>query len=132
MSFEDRKKLQETHPFLKYRGPPGTHDTDNLLNVITKLKEGSKEELKIPIFDKSLHNGQGDRSGYLTIPDASEIDFCIFEGWFNGIMPLNKPSYSSELAEFSDKNLEKYQNWDFLDTFVVIKPDDFKHSYAWR
>ena len=132
LTYEERKKLQEIHPFLKFRGPPGTHDIDRLFNVIQKLKEGGEEEVKIPIFDKSLHNGQGDRSGYLSVPSPSDIDFCIFEGWFNGIMPLNKSSYNSELAKFSDENLKKYQNWDFLDNFVVIKPDDFKHSYTWR
>ncbi len=38
--------------------------------------------IEVPIFDKSLHNGNGDRVGF----EKWEFmpDFVIFEGWFIG------------------------------------------------
>lgn len=44
------------------RGLPGSHDLQMLLNVINEYKKG--KDLILPVYDKSLLNGRGDRSGY--------------------------------------------------------------------
>lgn len=54
--------------------------------MINDIKEGNS--VKIPVFDKSMHNGQGDRSHYKEIPSSKDYDYCIFEGWFNGLPAL--------------------------------------------
>lgn len=93
LPLKDRLELQAKNPVLKYRGPPGTHDSKMIRKVLQDIKEGNKTE--IPIFDKSLSNGQGDRAGYKTILDPSSYDFCIFEGWFNGLIALDETKTSS-------------------------------------
>ena len=120
------------------RGPPGTHDKEYLDEVVRNIKEG--KPIKIPVFDKSLHGGQGDRSQYKQVDDTETYDFCIFEGWFNGLqaLPDEKMADASvgfahkDLAKFSNDNLRQYGEWEFLDKLFVLKPLDFKYSFKWR
>ena len=88
LTFEERCKLQEQHPFLKYRGPPGTHDVEMIREVFASLRAGTGT--RIPIFDKSLHGGQGDRTGFKEYESTADVDLVVFEGWFNGFVPFEE------------------------------------------
>lgn len=134
LTYKERQELAIKHPFLKFRGPPGTVDVKLMRDCLTKIKAGTEECVELPLFDKSLHSGQGDRTGYKSV-NIKEIDFIILEGWFTGFLPLqnmNDEKSLSELAIFSDENLQGYEDWSFIDRLIVLRPQDFKYSYLWR
>lgn len=54
-TYQDRLSLSHSHPFLQWRGPPGTHDIDILQTILSDFKEG--RQITLPRFDKSLHQG---------------------------------------------------------------------------
>jgi D-glycerate 3-kinase len=84
LPLSDRLVLQQKHSFLKYRGPPGTHDIGLLEEILSALTSSGTETVQVPVFDKSLHDGQGDRSSTPKIVQKP-MRYCIFEGWFNGL-----------------------------------------------
>ena len=128
----ERLKLKEAYPFLEFRGPPGTHDIDLMNDVLDRIKNG--EEVRIPVFDKSLNGGMGDRTGFIEVPESRSYDYCIFEGWFNGLRSLPKSQLEgkSELSHFSNESLSLYGDWSVLDRLFIIRPEDFGYSYTWR
>jgi D-glycerate 3-kinase len=69
---------------------------------------------------------------------SNDVEFCIFEGWFVGLNGLhltaedNAKLLQDPLSKFSQENLEAWNNFDFLDSLVVIKPQDFNYSIEWR
>jgi D-glycerate 3-kinase len=84
---------QPSNPLWQGRGLPGTHDVELGVKVLTALKNGA-QELEIPRFDKSLHDGQGDRlpmdgSGIM-INQPPPIDVVILEGWCVGFCPITQ------------------------------------------
>lgn len=81
--------LAETDdPLLYGRGLPGTHDVRLGLAILSQLKAISEdEEVTIPIFDKSLHDGWGDRAAN-GIGVHGPLDVVIFEGWCIGFSPI--------------------------------------------
>ncbi|KAF9517561.1 hypothetical protein BS47DRAFT_1339420 [Hydnum rufescens UP504] len=75
---------------LNGRGEPGTHDLpliSHVLQGLVRINDGDAQPVIVPRFDKSLHDGQGDR-----VPIGSTIngpvDIVIFEGWCMGFHPL--------------------------------------------
>ena len=75
------------------RGIPGSHSLE-LLNqsLDTFLQTGV---LNYPVFDKSLRDGKGDRSGWCSV--NSKV--LILEGWFVGCQPI---SNLMEIDHFSE------------------------------
>lgn len=47
--------------------------------------------VSLPVFDKSLFNGEGDRAERLTVDVEGPLDIFILEGWSMGFEPL--PEY---------------------------------------
>ena len=146
----ERQKLREKYknnPFYQIsRGLPGTHRIDFLLNTLKLIKAGKNFE--IPVFDKSLHNAQGDVLKK-TIKVKERQDFIFFEGWCVGI------SYTSaqELKKICEKNkiglnkidpslkhskvildfVKKYEPlWKFIDLMVMMKPSSVELHKKWR
>ncbi|KAG8920996.1 THO complex subunit 2 [Tulasnella sp. 417] len=93
------------NPLLNGRGHPGTHDLELGRDILERLKQSNvpspetKDAIILPVFDKSLNNGEGDR-----LPEDSGIKveggahLVIIEGWCLGFYPL------------SDQELEKRYN----------------------
>lgn len=136
LTFKQRRSLRAEKPFIKYRGPPGTHDVEMALDIISKFKNKEKS-IEIPIFEKTLYEGRGDRNGFETVEDSNQTDIVIFEGWFVGLSHIRREDFperlkSDSLARFSNKHLKKWKNWDFLDTLIALKPQDFQYSIEWR
>jgi D-glycerate 3-kinase len=51
-----------TNQLLQYRGNPGTHDMNLLMDFVRKCKTSDQNSvIPVPQYDKSLHNGRGDR-----------------------------------------------------------------------
>ncbi|PZO42710.1 MAG: glycerate kinase [Pseudanabaena frigida] len=139
----NRQKLRERRPYLIWRGPPSTHDINLGIQVLQQLRDrpDSPQPIAIPRFDKSLHNGSGDR----TEPEISYgADIVLFEGWFVGMHPLPisafrnfiPPILSEEDREFAlECNAYLYDYlpmWDYLDSLIVLVPEDYNYSLQWR
>jgi len=143
-TYADRQKLRDRRPELIWRGPPSTHDIDLGIEVLQQLRDRpstNPQPIVIPRFDKSLHNGAGDR----TAPEISNgADIVLFEGWFVGMRPLPisafrnfiPPILSESDRDFAlecNANLYDYLPlWDYLDSLIVLVPEDYQYSLQWR
>ncbi|KAJ3186512.1 hypothetical protein HDU85_007332 [Gaertneriomyces sp. JEL0708] len=115
LTYEEQLALSERfkeNPLLDGRGLPGTHDlclaVQTFNNIFAKHKEAlasstrgnaHHEELLLPQYDKSLHNGRGDRLP----PDQwlrakVPVHVIVLEGWCLGFQPLPEQA----LAELHD------------------------------
>lgn len=86
------------------RGHAGTHDIELGVRLLRQLhdanspspgagdtEETKTQEIKIPKFDKSAHDGYGDRAPESEWPLISTpIDIVILEGWCFGFYPLEE------------------------------------------
>ena len=142
LTYQERQALRQEDPRLIWRGPPGTHNIDDGMRVIDLcLSQDDQVEIALPRFDKSLHNGAGDR---LEPEVAAKPDILLFEGWFVGVRPINKsifdnppePIITEEDKQFARKCNERLQAyvplWDKLDRLVVLLPEDYRLSQQWR
>ena len=100
---------------LKGRGQPGTHDIPLLEDTLVKLShintplvvspslspaspsdEPRFSSVQLPIFDKSLHSGMGDRVPPSEAGSASTlsgpVDIVVLEGWCMGFYPIPSES----------------------------------------
>ena len=150
-TYAERQKLRDRRPDLIWRGPPSTHDIDlclQTLQSLQKLKSPSDrpnfEPIKstnIPRFDKSLHNGAGDRIAPVICQSA---DIILFEGWFVGMHPLPisafrnaiPPILSERDRDFAlecNANLHNYLPiWQTLDSLIVLVPESYHYCLQWR
>ena len=140
------------------RGQPGTHDEELAQKFFNELKAYTAGSgLKIPSFDKSRFNGEGDRAPDSEWPSVlQKPDVVIFEGWCVGFQPVsqafieeryslakagkltvNTPANHEipHLLEVNE-NLKRYcdafmgpQHFDF---FIHIDTDDLHNVYTWR
>jgi len=137
----DRQQLYQNDPRLIWRGPPGTHEVDLGLAVLDQLRQPSGQAIAIPRFDKSLHNGSGDRIA----PElVSNIDIVLFEGWFVGARPIDPMRFETApapivtagdrtFARDMNTNLHTYLPlWERLDRLMVLYPVDYRYSKQWR
>ena len=142
----DRLKLQQLDPRLVWRGPPGTHDVELGLKTLNAIKNASPNgQISLPQFDKSLHDGQGDRLPPIHQPAPSIL---LFEGWFVGISPLDDALFADtrinlptpidtpadrQFARDMNQQLQPYQPlWEMLDSLAVLLLEDYRLSYDGR
>lgn len=139
-TYSDRLILIQHDPRLIWRGPPGTHDINLGLNVLNQIRQ-LQNPVIVPRFDKSAHNGAGDR----TMPEVVEnIDIVLFEGWFVGVRPIAEnifdhappPIITDEDRKFAremNRQLTDYLPlWEQLDSLIVLYPIDYRCSLEWR
>ena len=129
----------KNNPWNVSRGFPGSHSIDLMKEKLNKWKNDG--HLNVPIFDKSLRNGLGDRSDWRN----DKPDLLIIEGWFLGVKPISINSYSNEiitptltLDESSyrsviQSNLQLYQDiWNQTDQIWHLKPIKFEYMNLWK
>ncbi len=141
-TYSDRLILKQQDPRLIWRGPPGTHDLDLGINVLDALRQTNSDAIiHLPRFDKSAHNGAGDRG----TPEAiSGADIVLFEGWFVGVRPIDPVAFDTApppIITDSDRQFgcdmnAKLQNylplWEKLDRLILLYPLDYRWSLQWR
>jgi D-glycerate 3-kinase len=138
-TYADRQQLQIQDPRLDRRGPPGTHDINLGIQVLTALKQG-QAPVEIPRFDKSAEQGAGDRTTPETIAGA---DIILLEGWLVGVRPINPIIFDTapiiitaadrDFARDMNDRLKAYEPlWDLLDRLIVLYVPDYRLSLAWR
>ena len=127
------------NPWQVSRGFPGTHSV-NLMEE--KLLDWKKTGiLNVPVYDKSLRSGLGDRAKW----KIETPDLVILEGWFLGIKPYSKNDRSINYMDsclskkeinFRKKiqiNLYSYLKvWNLLEKIWHIKPQSFEYMKDWK
>ena len=100
----EREKISKlSHPLMKTRGVPGTHNVKEILNVIEKFKK-KKYPMKIPKFDKLKD---------IKLKEniiQNKCDILILEGWCCG-SPAIKKSYLYKNINNLEKNYDKFFVW---------------------
>lgn len=141
-TYGERQQLQLEDPRLKWRGPPGTHDVDLGIQILDQVRANeTSTQIQIPRFDKSAFGGQGDRSGFESVPTA---DIVLFEGWFVGAQPISSDLFEQAPApidtpadrKFAMEMNQRLQDylplWDRLDRLMVMNLADYQLSKQWR
>ena len=129
----------KNNPWNVSRGFPGSHSVNLMYEKLLGWKLNG--ELNVPVFDKSLRNGLGDRSHWR----SDNPDLLILEGWFLGIEPLSfdindQPTELSNLSPNESlyrskiqKNLLKYLDvWSLTDNIWQLKPLKFEYMNIWK
>ena len=147
------------NPLIQHRGQPSTHDLPLALSVLSDLCQGNT--VKIPSYDKSACQGQGDRSpeeGWKVGNEDGKpsIAVVILEGWCVGFRALavdevkrkweiavadrNAGHYDGRLGwnrledvEFINNALMDYDEiTDRLDALIHLDAEDERFVYSWR
>jgi len=137
LTHEEQRALAARHagnPYLCYRGYPGTHDVALGSRVITSLKTlGPGAETLVPAYDKSAHDGRGDRaprSAWRRV--VGSLDVLIVEGWLLGFTPVDADALEPALRA-PNAMLAAYAAWnDALDGFVRLDVASLETVVAWR
>ena len=129
LKINDMKKFlsESENNLYKFRGFPGTHDIDLLYNTILNLINEKKTYL--PVFDKTIENGFGDRVKYNEFNEKYNI--IVFEGWMIGYEPLIN-NEDKEYDYFND-NLKKYKKiQDLVTIWICLETDNLENIIDWR
>jgi D-glycerate 3-kinase len=136
---EEMKLAIKNNPWNVSRGFPGSHSVKLMYEKLLHWKIYG--ELNVPVFDKSLRNGLGDRSHWR----SEKPDLLVLEGWFLGIEPspfdvndqnINSENFVSQESSYRSKiqnNLKDYADvWSLLDTIWHLKPLKFEYMNTWK
>ncbi|KAI5919848.1 P-loop containing nucleoside triphosphate hydrolase protein [Camillea tinctor] len=151
----DQEALARAHPdnqLIQVRGEPGTHDIPLLRAFFASLLTGRPAQ--VPSYDKSLHNGRGDRappSTWTAVNGAGQpqVQVVIFEGWCVGFRAVSSaevlarrdegPSrtlrrHAPEHLLFVNEALRAYDGaaTDLFDAFIHVDAEDLGWVYDWR
>ena len=131
------------NPWNVPRGYPGSHSIE-LLNQSLNTFLGTGV-LKSPTFDKSLRNGNGDRSGWCEL--KSKV--LILEGWFVGCQPISNlkqidcfsqdkfnlclSPIEKEFRSSIQESLILYSKiWNKFDKIWHLKSSQFNNTILWK
>ena len=136
---DEMKLAIKNNPWNVSRGFPGSHSVKLMHEKLLNWKING--ELNVPVFDKSLRNGLGDRSHWR----LDNPDLLIIEGWFLGIKPfnidvndqfINSAELSSDESSYRliiQNNLKEYLDvWSLIDNIWHLKPLKFKYMNNWK
>ena len=142
-TYAERQYLQQQDSRLIWRGPPGTHDVELGKQLLDQFRQPNlSHPVLVPRFDKSAHQGIGDR----TFPELVEaVDIVLFEGWFVGVRPLDSRVFEgttpAPILTLSDRLFARDLNnklrdylplWSCLDRLMILYPVDYRLSKQWR
>ena len=136
---DEMKLAIKNNPWNVSRGFPGSHSVKLMHEKLLNWKING--QLNVPIFDKSLRNGLGDRSHWR----SDNPDLLIIEGWFLGIESHNSDynyqdknllGLSPEELSYRyiiKNNLNKYLDvWRLVDNIWHLKPLKFEYMNLWK
>ncbi|KIW06367.1 uncharacterized protein PV09_02825 [Verruconis gallopava] len=89
-----------SNALLRTRGQPGSHDEKLIEEFFFSMKRHDRD-IRIPAFDKSRFNGEGDRvprEQWDVIQAVPPVDVLIFEGWCVGFSSLPEETVRSKWA----------------------------------
>lgn len=142
ITHKELNELRAKDPRFIRRGV--THDIPLALQNLKDLKNMKKGmEVKIPIYDKGILNGDGDRVGFKTIGKRPDIIF--YDGWMlgakraedesvfeSGLPALDTPEHI-QFAKDINKKLDEYMPlWNLIDFMNVLYVPNYQVSLKWR
>jgi len=135
----EMKLAIQNNPWNVSRGFPGSHSVKLMHEKLLNWKKNG--ELNVPVFDKSLRNGLGDRSQWR----LDNPDLLILEGWFLGIKPYSidindRPINTTDLSLHESSYVLKIQNnlkeyldiWTLIDNIWHLKPLKIEYMNIWK
>ena len=141
---EKRNKLaNDIHPLLATRGVPGTHDVNNLKQILTQLK-AQESGFSIPKFNKATDEPFPEEQ-WTSIKEP--VDIILLEGWCWGVEPqseeqLKLPINELELHHDVSGEWRNYVNQQLKDAYVplyktmdfwlALQAPSFDCVYKWR
>jgi D-glycerate 3-kinase len=131
-------KRNQGNRILETRGNAGSHDVRLGTQTLKTLKDTNvTTEIALPRYDKSAHQGKGDRADPSTWPTVQgPVDVVLFEGWMLGFTPVRDRDAAAVDPDLRVVNrfLKEYKNaWDrFVDSWLVIKVANPEYSHKWR
>jgi D-glycerate 3-kinase len=135
---------KSTHPLLRTRGVPGTHDINTMLNFFKKIKVKKFKSLKLPKFNKAVDDRCKQSLWYKI---QSKPDVVILEGWCVGarsqnFRQLKKTINSLERTHDQTFKWRQYVNYQLktkykklfnqLDCLLFLKVKNFSLLRRWR
>ncbi len=135
---EAQQRLAAAHPgnpYLEYRGDPGTHDVDLGASTLAALGAvGADGHVRVPVYDKSLCAGRGDRTPPSEWRDVrGPLDIVFVEGWMLGFTPVQESTIDDSDLVAPNRALADYDRWiRQLDVFVVMRAIDPSFVLRWR
>ena len=136
---EEMQLAIKDNPWDVARGFPGSHSVKLMYEKLYTWKLDGK--LNVPVFEKSLRNGLGDRSHWR----SDSPDLLIIEGWFLGVKPITAniddpkiftlplSMHESSYILNIQKNLKEYlEIWNLIDDLWHIKPLKFEYLNLWK
>jgi len=154
------KALAEAHPrnrLLRGRGLPGTHDMELGRQILHALKmingvDGRPGQVALPIFDKSLFDGEGDRAVEAQVIQGP-VDVVVLEGWCVGFYPARQDvielRWRQPVVGLDEFDMEAFVSledvlavnellrpyiewWRAFDGFIQIRGPSYATIYRWR
>ena len=138
----ERRRRLAGNPFGVMRVPPGSHDIGLLMERLRLWRAGSR--LRLPRFDKTLVDGQGDRAG----ETEQSADALVLEGWLVGCRALGSDRLAGAMARLEgwnlsqpelewlphwDRELEAYEGlWQSCDGLWLLRPNHWSLPRRWR
>lgn len=137
---ERLRMAREVHPLFATRGPPGTHDVELGLKLLTAVRRG--EAASAPRFDKRTD----DRAAEGVMLPA-DLGVVLFEGWCLGIgaAPAEEPAAPLNALERREDADGRWRArieaalagpyaklWSALDRLVVLAAPDWDTVRGWR
>jgi D-glycerate 3-kinase len=88
----------------------------------------------VPVYDKSLHGGRGDRAPESRWRDvAGPLDVVFVEGWMFGFTPVPDARLSDPFLVEPNHALAEYDRWYRLtDAMVALRATDPTFVLRWR
>lgn len=124
--------LAARHPAdarLHGRGCPGTHDLEALLAAVRRLKAGA-EVVAVPVFDKGLRGGEGDRAPCQRVLAApGGFDVVLVEGWCLGFAPRGD---AGDAGDAVDAHVAAYAALTAELDALCLLPGTAEDARAWR
>ncbi|WVO12726.1 hypothetical protein L204_100334 [Cryptococcus depauperatus] len=155
------KEIAQKHHdnvLLAGRGLPGTHDVGLAVEILEKvraLNDTPNSTVEFPIFDKSLYNGEGDRSS-MTTKVIGPLDVFVLEGWSMGFAALSETDLEKAYTQPSPvspttsrtfftshpissiRTINSYlaafasSVYPYLISFIQIEPESYEYVFEWR
>ncbi|KDO26005.1 hypothetical protein SPRG_08658 [Saprolegnia parasitica CBS 223.65] len=131
---DGQRRVAEAHPgnpLLEFRGNPGTHDVNLLLDIIAQAKQGA--DVVVPRYDKSAFEGRGDRAPQDAWQHhAGPLDVLVIEGWCLGFEASSLALSHPHLTPINEALKEFDRIYAELTAMLVIQVPDAHCVYTWR
>jgi len=136
---DEMKLAIKNNPWNVSRGFPGSHSVKLMYEKLINWRING--ELNVPVYDKSLRNGLGDRSHWR----LDNPDLLILEGWFLGIEPISMDLHTQHVNSIKlspvessytlniQNNLHEYLDvWNQIENIWHLKPLKFEYMNIWK